>query len=150
MRVQLSPAKLKDLHAEICHTMKLRKITKRTLQSLAGKLNWACKVVYGGRTFLRRLLDTMNSLREQHHLTRITKTLRADLSWWMEFLNTFNSQVDILRQAPAVSHELETDAAVHSGYGAFFAGDWIASWWPPDMQGLHINFLEVFPMLAAA
>ena len=34
--------------------------SKRQLQGLAGKLNWACRVVYDGHTFLRHILDTMN------------------------------------------------------------------------------------------
>ena len=150
MVARLSTNKLSDLKADIDHTLTLRKVTKRGLQSLAGKLGWACKVVYGGRTFLRRLLDIMNALKKPHHLTRISKALRADLEWWQAFLPTFNGQSDILDSKPIDGSQLETDAAAHAGYGAYYAGDWISHWWPPDLQGMHINFLEVYPLLAAA
>ena len=46
---------LKDLFAS------RHRASKHQLQQLAGKLNWACRVVHGGRTLLQRILDRMNS-----------------------------------------------------------------------------------------
>ena len=34
--------------------------SKKQLQQLVGKLRWAYRVVYGGQTFLRRILDMLN------------------------------------------------------------------------------------------
>ena len=58
----LPQTKLEDLHQVVTAFLSRRRANKKQLQSLAGKLNWACRVVYGGRTFLRRILDFMNTL----------------------------------------------------------------------------------------
>ncbi|XP_041368508.1 uncharacterized protein LOC121382893 [Gigantopelta aegis] len=44
-----------------------KRATKRQLQSLAGKLNFAGNVVRGGRTFLRRILDAISNMQQPHH-----------------------------------------------------------------------------------
>lgn len=54
--------KLTDLQAVICCFQTKRRATKTQLQWLAGKLHWACRVVYSGRTFPRRILDTLNCM----------------------------------------------------------------------------------------
>ena len=38
------------------------KLAKRELQSLIGKLNFACRVIYGSHTFLRQIIDFCNKL----------------------------------------------------------------------------------------
>lgn len=60
-----SCSKLTELQNIVSHLLTKRQANKRQLQQLAGKLNCACRVVYGGWTFLRRILDMMNSLRIQ-------------------------------------------------------------------------------------
>ena len=56
--------KLVELQDLVIEFQNKQRASKKQLQRLAGKLNWACRVVhvYGGRTFLRRILDTMNAL----------------------------------------------------------------------------------------
>ena len=44
------PAELKDL---VIGFHNKQRASKKQLQCLAGKLNWACRIVFGGRTFLR-------------------------------------------------------------------------------------------------
>lgn len=60
--MSLPSSKLQDLNQLTSSFLTKRRATKKQSQQLAGKLNWACRVVYGGRTFLRRILDMMNSL----------------------------------------------------------------------------------------
>ena len=62
------------------------------MQSLARSLNFACQVVHGGRTFLRRVLDCLNKLNHSSHRCRLSSDFRADVSWWREFLVTFNGR----------------------------------------------------------
>ena len=64
--------------------------SKRQLQVLAGKLNWACWVVYGGCTFLRLILDQINQLNSLNAKVKFNKEFYADLSWWISFLLMFN------------------------------------------------------------
>ena len=53
--MSLPEIKLMALKSYLLEFSLRRRASKRQLQVLAGKLNWACRVVYGGRTFLRRI-----------------------------------------------------------------------------------------------
>jgi hypothetical protein len=57
MQARLSSTKLAETLALIQQTLSKPSITRRSLERLNGKLNWVCNIVYGGRTFLRRLID---------------------------------------------------------------------------------------------
>ena len=59
-------------------------------RQLAGKLNYASRVVRGGRTFLRRLLDAINALRLPHHKACIQGALLQDILWWDHCMYGFN------------------------------------------------------------
>lgn len=45
--------------------------TKKELQSLVGKLSWACQVVQGGRPHLHHIFDCIHTLKGPRHRTRI-------------------------------------------------------------------------------
>ena len=70
--------------------MASRKVTKRQIQSLAGKLNWITQCVYGGRFHMRRLIDSANKLRKPWHRQNVTKDMKEDIFWWLEFMEVFN------------------------------------------------------------
>ena len=56
--ISLPAEKLKTLHEFLLEVFVGSRASKRQLQVFrAGKLNWACRVVYGGRTFLWRVVD---------------------------------------------------------------------------------------------
>ena len=69
----LPESKLCELRALLGETLTKRSITKRDLQSLVGKLNFAARVIFGGRTFLRRIIDAMNKLSRPHHHSRLNQ-----------------------------------------------------------------------------
>ena len=82
MSLSLPPDKLQKIQEVVLTFQHKHRATKRQLQSLAGKLNHAARVVRGGRTFLRHLLNAINKLRLPHHKTRIEGALKADIDWW--------------------------------------------------------------------
>ena len=49
--------------------------SKRQLQYLARSLNFACQVVHGGRTFLRRVTDCVNKLKHLSHRCHLTSDI---------------------------------------------------------------------------
>ena len=61
------------------HMLTQRSVTKRALQSLAGKLSWAGQVISGGRAHMRRVLVRINQLHGPNHRTRVTSDMRTDL-----------------------------------------------------------------------
>ncbi len=124
--------------------------TKHQLQQLAGKLNWACRVVYGGRTFLRRILDCMNLLVLPNAKYQLTPEFRKDIFGWKNFLSVFNGKRLLHSKIPIA--DVQTDAC-NVAVGAFYRGDWAYSFLPadaPSLTSMHINFKEAYAIYLAA
>ena len=141
--------KLELLRQEIQAFLQKKRASKRQLQQLAGRLNWACKVVFGGRTFLRRILDLMNSMSKPASQCRLTLEFHRDLIWLENFLETFNGMCDFTHTRPVT--DIYTDAS-QFGLGAYFQGDWFYSNLlvdNPALAFLHINFKEALCIIFA-
>jgi hypothetical protein len=126
MQARLSPAKLAVLSDLISATLTRHSITRKELDRLNGKLNWVCKVVYGGRTFLRRLIDTQWRVKRAHRHIRLSSSMRLDLEWWQRFLPQFNGQTELIPNKPLIFDNLSTDASSSYGYGAFILGGYFS------------------------
>ena len=63
---------------------------RRQLESLIGHLHHAAKVVWPGRTFLRRMLDLLCCFRTRDHPIRLSSEFRLDLQWWHDFLTSWH------------------------------------------------------------
>ena len=61
---------------------------KRELQSLAGLLCYACKVLRPGRRFLWCVFNLPYQFR--HIMIRLNAAFRADLEWWHAFAGKWN------------------------------------------------------------
>ena len=120
--MSLPQHKLVELQAFVLGFAQRRRASKRQLQVLAGKLSWASRVVYGGRTFLRRILDVMNGLKSPGAKFLLTDDFYADLAWWSDFLATFNGKCLFLDRVPLTT--VQTDACYEAA-GAFYNGDWL-------------------------
>ena len=148
--LKVPPKKLNDIKSSIAAFSQKRSASKRQLQQLAGRLNWAAKVVYGGRTFLRRILDLMNTLECSTSKCRLTLEFHRDIQWWSEFLDSFNGQRHFLNELPIV--DLQTDSSSVAA-GCFFRGDWLYCNFMvdfPAIMSLHINFKETIAVVLAA
>lgn len=118
---------------------------KPELQWMAGKLNWACRVVYGGCTFLCRILDMMNSMSPSTK-HRLTASFYRDISWWVNFTHFFMGTQIFLNQQPTV--DVMTDAA-----GGYFRGNWFYFnflVYNPAWSQVHINHEETLAIVLAA
>ena len=71
--ISLPPEKLTRLRVLIRKWRGRRACRKRELQSLIGQLQYACKVVREGRTFLRRMIDLSMVAKKTHHFIRLNK-----------------------------------------------------------------------------
>lgn len=157
MTVRIPKEKLRELIDKILVVLKKEKTTLRSMQSLIGSLNFACRAVIPGRPFCRRLINSICGLTSPHHHLRITKDIRKDLEMWQTFLKHFNG-VSVFHNSNWLTNidvELYTDSAAGLGLGcaAYFAGKWTYGTWPIEWfeQGLvqDITVLELFPILVA-
>ena len=119
------------------------------MQHLAGKLNWAFRVVYWGRTFLHRILDTINHLAQPSTKYQLTSGFYADIQWCCDFLLTFNGKCLFLNQKWVW---VETDACPIAA-GAVCEGDWLYynfGCGSPALSAMHINHKETWAVYLVA
>ncbi|KAE8597602.1 hypothetical protein XENTR_v10016529 [Xenopus tropicalis] len=131
-----------------------RKVTLKQLQSLLGKLNFACRIIPMGRVFSRRLPLATAGVRQPHHFIRLNQGHKSDLTVWSNFLQDFNGKVYWLENTVENSEiSLFTDAVGSTGFGAFFAGKWCMANWPQEWAKgrltSNLAFLELFPIVVA-
>ncbi|KAM4652049.1 uncharacterized protein O3C94_014384 [Discoglossus pictus] len=154
MECRLPLDKVVDLCNTVGKVLLAKKVTLRVMQSLLGKLNFACRIIPMGRIFSRRLsLVTGGGCLPHHHL-RVSAEHKEDLRIWYAFLKNFNGRSMILTE-PTVNEVLQlfTDAAGSQGFGAYFRGHWCAQAWPAGWheQGWtrNLTLLELFPIVVA-
>ncbi len=150
--LSLPQNKLQDLRSLLCEWRNKSKASKIALQRLIGKLNWAARVIRGGRTFMRRLIDLSCKVKQKHHHVRLNQDARADITWWSTCLALFNGTASFIDDKPVPNDQLSCDACLQGG-AAYYHGDWFYSNWQvdyPEMSGQQINTLEFFTLLLAA
>ena len=113
MTVSISSEQKQELMSALQFMIEHRKCTKQQLLSLIGKLSFACKVVPAGRTFLCRMIDLSCSVSRIHHHIRLTKEVRLDMYWWVNFLPQWSGTSCILetKWTTTISMNLYTDAS---------------------------------------
>lgn len=146
---RLPGEKLKELENLVRGILERRNIGKKELQSLAGKMNWASRVIHGARTFTRRVIDRIRTIKKSWQQCRVTKALRGDLLWWSDYLRVFNGSIPIIESR---AYTPVTIDACRSGAGGFHGNQWYHVSWEdcPDVRDAHINHLEVLALEPAA
>ncbi len=149
MRLELPQDKLLDLSSMLNTVANRRHISKRLLDRLIGKLSWAARVVHGGRTFVRRLIDTSLRLTRPSHRVAMHGSFMDDISFWRNFMAHFNGKALLIQRRET---DLSTDACPVA-WGSVYHGDWAYGTWAADMpeaDSLSINHKEVLALLFAA
>jgi hypothetical protein len=143
--LSLPQKKLDSLRVLLTKWSTKRKCRKSELQSIVGYLNWCCRVVSGGRTFMRELINLLPRARETHHFIRLNRAAKDNIRWWLIALDYFHGKTPFISDVPLPSYCLATDACA-SGGGAHFFNDWLYINWNTDvaaMSDCHINVLEL-------
>ena len=156
MEARLPQDKLSRIYELLTSFRKRRSVRLVELQSLIGTLQFACKVVVPGRTFLQRAINLTKGVPSRFHHIRLNKEFFRDLDMWKVFLSKWNGRSLFLESTinPAPDLELYTDAAGSVGFGGYFQGKWFQGHWPPHMlldreRGISIEWQELFPIVVA-
>jgi hypothetical protein len=123
--------------------------TKREIESLIGKLNFAATVVHGGRTFLRRMIDLIAPVEDHDAVVSLSTDFKADVQWWHDFAADWNGKEMMVDDTPIGQSRFVTDA---SGYGvcAVFDGRFFIREHCPVTRTWHINETECLAAFLAA
>ncbi|MCP3932293.1 MAG: hypothetical protein GY705_24740 [Bacteroidetes bacterium] len=136
--------KAKDL---LDNMFKKRKVKLSQIQQLHGFLNFACRAVPPGRTFLRRLSNLMKGIKSQNHFVRLTKESRKDLAAWKYFLDKFNSTPILppINWTVDIKWKLFSDAC-GKGFASVFGHKWFLGSFPSHWLGKSIAIKELTPI----
>jgi len=128
---------------------KRKRATYQQLQSLAGKLGWACHVIRGDRICMCRVLHGMNflcSLSDKHKLNGV---FHADLRRWLSSMKHFNGKA-CCPSSPITNMHVDV---CKQAEGMFCEGNWHYVNWErdwPEAKHIHINYKETIAAVAAA
>ena len=84
---RLPADKLSALQELIASWLLQKWCSRQELESLIGHLHHAAKVVWPGRTFLRRMIDLSCCFQKKDHPIRLNREFHLDLQWWHQFLS---------------------------------------------------------------
>ncbi|XP_073419122.1 uncharacterized protein [Dendrobates tinctorius] len=131
-----------------------KKVTLQQMQSLLGLLNFACRVMPVGRAFSRRLSLATKGIAQPGHRIRINRSMKADLTVWKTFLETYNGHTCVM------SHEMLNNALgllvgadLTNGFVAIYCNQWCKSRWPVPWTsttwGSNPVLLEIFAIVTS-
>ena len=78
-KLSLDPDKATQLISTLDQTTSKKRLSKKQLQKLAGKLNWACNVFTWGRAFMNTFFQAICQLNAADHRMRITTSMLSDI-----------------------------------------------------------------------
>ena len=144
--LKLDPGKAHQLLTTLQELHCKTRLSKRLLEKLAGRLNWACNVITWGRAYMGTVFQAIRNLKASDHKMRPTPSLLSDLQWWVTSLqHTEHSKPIWAPQQPALI--ASTDSCLVAG-GVFlhYNGAWMHANWAidrPDLTSGHINLKEL-------
>ncbi len=148
----LPDGKLVKLRELVSKWRKRKSCTKKELQSLAGHLSNACKVVRPGRRFLRGVFGLLSLFQREDHMIRLSAAFRADLEWWHVYVGGWNG-VSMMRGEIWHRPEVEfwSDASGSWGCGAVWDSMWFQVGWDQSEEwvGASIAAKELLPVVLA-
>ena len=147
MVVRVPMAKVHEIIQKIEAVLSKRKATLKTIQSLIGVLQFACRAIIPDRPFCRRLINATCGVSSPYHHIRV--------KMWLSFFKQYNG-TSVFHDRFWISSanaELYSDSAGCIGFGIYFAGKWSYATWPETWQesGLtgDITVLELLPILVS-
>ena len=147
--LRLPQVKLQQLRKLTTEWSRRRRCKKKELESLIGVLQFACKVIRPGRSFLRRMIALLSSVRSEFHYIRLTAEFRSDLEWWRTFAKQWNGVSLWEDQEVEGAVRLATDASGSWGAGGWSGQRWFQIRWPESAVHECIAVKELVPIVVA-
>ena len=145
-KLSLDPAKTNQLLQDISAMTQRKRVSKKQVQIMAGKLSWASTVHCWGRAYMSSLFRAIRQLNKSDHKMIVTTAMQEDLQWWLSCLQT-SQHCRAIWPDEAQTIAIATDASLVGG-GGFLptTGDFVYANWAldrPDIANTHINVKEL-------
>jgi hypothetical protein len=145
MTISIDPVRLTHIQSTLSDWLKLSQASIKQVESLVGTLQFCCRVIRCGRTFLRRLINWKTHLSHRHGITNnahkrmhnLTDSVKKDILWWATYMKEFNGTMSIYptKWCEDSDMRIATDAC-QQGYGAVFGNKWFAGTWSAEDEVL--------------
>ena len=132
MTVEVSADRVKDMVVELNSWNLKTRATRKEVESLVGKLQFASKCIKPGRTFIARLLQWLRGMNRKSQYS-IPPEARKDMAWWGKCLQQYNGiSIMYVTRIPGTDTIIASDACP-KGYGAtcrnmYFKGSFPKEW----------------------
>ena len=141
--VSIPPSKIEETLEEMRDIQDKRKLCRKDVQRLAGRINHLAKACKPARLFMARILAYLRGHSPAY--TAISQGVRPDLRWFLDFLPTYNGISLIPPATP--SFNIEADSCLKGG-GALGDGVCYMYAYPPQLLEAHISQLEAINCMA--
>ena len=149
MVVTVPPDKIAEAIILIQQALSSSWLPLKFWERIVGKLNFMARAIYGGRTFLRRIIDLTVRIKQHNNLgSRVSSTAARDLKWWLLFMEQWNGRALLLDGQKIVPPILTSDAS-NKAVGAVYGKMVIYQILNKDQLAWHINVKELFAFLIA-
>jgi hypothetical protein len=155
-KIYFTDKKRKRLSDKVAEWLKMATFTRKSLQSMIGKLVHASIVYFGGGTFTKPLIHKLGGLPSSRKINVATyPEIELSLRWWEKALKLRGDRL-ITEHLPHPTHQFWSDASTGKGLGAMYLSQWYSiSWqhWNPWYQNpntgkeMHINILELLAVI---
>lgn len=116
MSMSLPTDKMCKLVNELSFFQTRTRATVKQLRRLFGILAYASRVIRGGRTFSRQVIDLLKGLSPSVSRIRLSTQFRRELEWWSKWAFTLNGQAGMIQHTYGSGQAIQSDASF-SGYG---------------------------------
>ena len=116
--LSIDPHKLTVIHQECLHVSTKKFLSKKSFESLMGKLIYVHKCVHPARIFINRILDLFRTKSHKKRI-RLTPQFYQDLEWFQKFLPHFNG-VTLFKKPIITNLSLVYVDACLSGIGSIW------------------------------
>ena len=146
--MEIPKAKIEEIITELDTWLYKTSASRKEIESLVGKLQFAAKCVRMGRTFIVRLINWIRGL-NRHEQHRIPLEARKDITWWRRFLQEYNGvSLMWLVKHPEPDTIVATDAC-KEGYGGIAGKEYFRGKFPREYRDMNIATLELKAVMVA-
>lgn len=118
---------------------------------MLGHLNFACRVILPGRSFVSHLIKLSTTVTKLHHHVHL-KGCKSDLVMWSKFLSNWNGVSFFINDniTYACDLQLYTDAT-QTSFGGFYDNQWFQGDFPEELSNEQTSmaFYELYPIVMA-